>query len=72
MDESIKQAIADELNVDPQSLTPDTRLADIETWDSVMVLSIMVILSEGIGREIGPGEMMRLTTFGDVEKLVAS
>jgi acyl carrier protein len=72
MQEQIKQAIADELNVDLQTLTPDTRLEDIETWDSVMVLSIMVILSEGIGREITPGEMVRLKTFGDVEKLVTS
>jgi acyl carrier protein len=72
MDDRLKETIADDLNVDPQSLTSDTRLEDIETWDSVMVLSLMVILSERMGREITPREMMRLKTFGDIEKLVAS
>ena len=59
-------------NVDPAELNSDTVLASLELWDSVMVLSIMVILSDVLGREITPREMMRLKTFGDIEKLVSS
>lgn len=72
MDDRLKQSIADELNVDPNELQSDTKLQDLEYWDSVMVLSIMVILSEGVGKEISPEEMSRLKTFGDIEALVAS
>jgi acyl carrier protein len=72
MNDELKQAIADELNVEPQELTSDKCLADIETWDSVVVLSLLVILSEGVGKEITPVEMVQLKTFGDIERLVSS
>ena len=72
MDGRLKETIADELNVDPAELNADTVLTSLELWDSVMVLSIMVILSESLGQEILPGEMVRLKTFGDLEWLVAS
>jgi acyl carrier protein len=72
MNEELKQAIATELNVDPAELTSDTRLQDLEYWDSVMVLSMMVIIGESIGKDILPEEMTELHTFGDIEALVAS
>jgi acyl carrier protein len=72
MTEELKQAIAGELNVDPSELTSDKRLQDLEYWDSVMVLSLMVIIGEAVGKDILPDEMIELRTFGDIEALVAS
>ncbi len=72
MNDRLKQTIADELNVDPAELTSDKRLEDLEYWDSVMVLSMMVIIGEAVGKEVAPEEMMQLQTFGDIEALVAS
>ena len=72
MTEELKQAIAGELNVDPAELTSDKRLQDLEYWDSVMVLSMMVIIGESVGKDILPEEMLDLRTFGDIEALVAS
>ena len=72
MTDQLKQAIANELNVDPGELTGDKRLEDLEYWDSVMVLSMMVIIGESVGKEVTPEEMMELRTFGDIEALVAT
>jgi acyl carrier protein len=72
MTEELKQAIATELNVDLSELTSDKRLQDLEYWDSVMVLSLMVIIGEAVGKDILPDEMIELRTFGDIEALVAS
>jgi acyl carrier protein len=72
VNEELKQAIASELNVDPAELTSDKRLQDLEYWDSVMVLSMMVIIGESVGKDILPEEMIDLRTFGDIEALVAS
>jgi acyl carrier protein len=72
MNDSLKQAIADELNVDPVELTSDKRLQDLEYWDSVMVLVVMMIISRSVGKEILPDEMIEVRTFGDIEALVAS
>jgi acyl carrier protein len=72
MDDKLRQKIAGELNVDPAELTTDTRLQDLEYWDSVMVLSLMWIISESVGKEVLPDEMLDIHTFGDIEALVAS
>jgi acyl carrier protein len=72
MNDELKSAIAAELNVDPAELTSDKRLQDLEYWDSVMVLVVMMIISRSVGKEILPEEMIGVRTFGDIEALVAA
>jgi len=71
LNDELKRTIAGELGVDPAELTSDKRLQDFESWDSVMVLVMMVILGNAAGKEILPEEMAELRTFGDIEALVA-
>lgn len=72
MDSKIRESLADVLNVAPDELTRDRVLNDLEGWDSVAVLSVMVVLGEGLGREIAPEDVVRLKTFGDIEDLAAA
>ena len=72
MNEELKNAIAEELQVDPSILTTDKNLADLDGWDSVSALTIMVILGDEIGVPVLPNDMRMLVTFGDVEKLISS
>ena len=72
MNDELKQAIATELNVDPAELTSAKLLQDLEYWDSVMVLVLMVVIGKHVGKEVLPDEMTELRTFGDIEALVAS
>jgi acyl carrier protein len=71
MNDELKQAIADELNVDPDELTGDKKLPDIEDFDSVSLLMLMMIIGKAIGKDVAPDEMTDLQTFGDIEALVA-
>ncbi len=71
MDVSLKQAIADELAVSPTQLASDTVLDDLENWDSVTALTIMVLLSDALGRPVTPARMANLKTFGDIDTLVS-
>lgn len=71
MDAYLKEAIAAELNVDAIELTPGTRLVDLDRWDSVMTLTVMLMVGEAVGKEVGPADVVRLETFGDIEDLVA-
>lgn len=72
MNEELKNILAEELEVDPETLNSDTVLDDIETWDSVIALTIMVVLGDELGVPVSPNEMKNLKTFGDIEQLVAS
>ncbi len=72
MDDGIKQSLAEVLGSTPGALAHDTVLDGLDGWDSVTALSVMVILSEGLGHEITPEEIVRLRTFGDIENLAAA
>ena len=72
MNEELKQAIADELNVDARELTSDKKLPDLEDFDSVSLLMLMMIIGKSVGKDISPDEMANLNTFGDIEALVAA
>jgi acyl carrier protein len=72
VNDQLRQAIADELNVDPDELTSDKRLPDIADFDSVSLLMLMMIIGKAIGKDISPDEMAGLQTFGDIEALVAA
>ena len=72
MNDDLKRAIADELNVDPDELNSDKNHADIEDFDSVRLLMLMAIIGKGVGKEISPDEMADLNTVGDIETLVAA
>jgi acyl carrier protein len=72
MDPSLKQTIADELGEAPDALTSETVLDDLQNWDSVTALTIMVVLSEAVGSPVTPDEIVALKTFGDIETLVAA
>lgn len=68
--DTIKNAIANELGIDASELTTDKLLDDIETWDSVIALTVTVILSDEIGSPVTPGEIKNLKKYGDIENLV--
>jgi acyl carrier protein len=72
MNDELKEEIAHELNIDPDELTSDKKLPDIEDFDSVSILMLMMIIGKHVGKEISPDEMVNLRTFGDIEALVAS
>ena len=71
MNNELLEMIAEVLEVDVSDLTSDVNLEDLEAWDSVAVLSILVILSDETGVQVNPCDMSDLKTFGDIETLVS-
>lgn len=70
MTDGLRQEIAELLNVDVHELVSDRALSEFESWDSVAILSLTVMLSDSLGREITPAEVALCRTIGDVEHLV--
>jgi acyl carrier protein len=68
--EEFKRQIAEELDVEPAALTPETLLADLENWDSVTALTAMVLIEQISSQAVAPEEMAELQTYGDLEDLV--
>jgi acyl carrier protein len=65
----LRAIVASVLEIDPTSLGAETDLNSIDTFDSVSILTLMIMLDEQAGIKISPAEANALRFFGDIEQL---
>lgn len=62
-----KIAILEEaLDLDKNTLTPETVLADLEEWDSLAALSLIVLMDEKCGKKLTGKEAKAFVTVQDI------
>ena len=67
MDNQEKLAALEEImELDEGSLAPETRLEDIEEWDSLSALSFVVLLGDEFNRKISGKEIRAFETIQDM------
>ena len=54
------------LELEPGRLTPETKLEEIESWDSMAALSLIVWLEENHGKSVSGKEIRGLRTVSDI------
>lgn len=59
-------ALEDIMELDEGSLSPETRLEDLEEWDSLSALSFVVLLGDEFGRKISGKEIRAFQTVRDM------
>jgi acyl carrier protein len=58
--------LAEVLMVEPGTLTPETELASLETWDSVSYLSTIVMVDDKLGVALPSEVLNEAKTIGDI------
>lgn len=58
--------IAESVEMEVEQLTQDTVLEDLDTWDSVAVLSIIAVINENFDRYPNATEILGYKTVGDL------
>ena len=62
-----KMALIEEtLDVEEGVLTAETVLADLDEWDSISALTLIVMLDERFNKTITGAEIKALNTVGDI------
>lgn len=62
-----KLALIEEvLDTDESALKPETVLDDVESWDSLSMLSLIAMLDEEFGKTITGKELKALRTVADI------
>lgn len=62
-----KLALIEEiLDVEEGSLTPETRLADVDEWDSIAALSLIVMLDENFEKTVSGAQIKALESVNDI------
>ncbi len=58
--------IEEALDVDEGSISPETVLADVDEWDSIAALSLIVMFDEQFERTINGEQIRALVTIQDI------
>lgn len=62
-----KLALIEEiLDVEEGSLTPETLLADVDEWDSIAALSLIVMLDENFEKTVSGAQIKALESVNDI------
>lgn len=62
-----KLALIEEvLDVEEGSLSPETELADVDEWDSIAALSLIVMLDEKFEKTVSGVQIKALETVNDI------
>ena len=59
-------ALEDIMELDEGTLTPETRLDEIEEWDSLAALSFVVLLGDEFQKKISGAEIRAFLTIQDM------
>ena len=70
--EQLRKIVAQHLEIEPDELQSDTELASIETFDSVSVLGLMIVLDEQAGIQMSLAELGGLRRYGDIEQIAVA
>ncbi|MGD0294794.1 MAG: acyl carrier protein [Terracidiphilus sp.] len=71
MDEhELRKAVAEILEVAPEDLKEENELDSFESYDSTARLSLLVCLSDFIGKPLEPTALDQIRTYGDILTLV--
>ena len=65
MEEKIIRVIAEVLKIDAKNIRRETRIADVEEWDSLMALMVLSRLKEELGVDIPIDKALTMETVSD-------
>ena len=68
--ERIREYLADQLDVDPEKITPDSDIVEDFGADSLYVVDMITTLSDEFGVDIPDEEIENFHTVGDVVQYV--
>ncbi len=64
------ELLADMLELEPDELNEDTVLDDLDEWDSMNALNLIVLIDENFGKTITADVVNSFETIGDVLKIM--
>ncbi len=58
--------IEEALDTQEGALAPETVLDEVESWDSIAVLSLIAMMDDNFGKTLSGSEIKALKTVGDI------
>lgn len=68
---ALTSLLADILGVPAATLNDQTTMADVETWDSLRHIELIVRLEEACGIQLGPDDIVEMVNIGAIRAVLA-
>ena len=72
MEEKVKTIMAGILEVPVDSITEATRMGNVDTWDSLRHMEIIVAIEEAFGLEFAAEDLMEMTSMQDIMRVLST
>lgn len=69
-EKQIVQVIADVLNIPTDQVTPDRAPQNVDGWDSVQHLNLVLAIEQAAGIQLDPEEIEEMQTVGGILEVV--
>lgn len=60
------EQLADMFEIEVSGLTPETKLEELDEWDSLAKLSLIVLMDDEYGKKLTGDEIKQFVTIGDI------
>jgi acyl carrier protein len=67
-----RSVLAQALNIAVEKVHDTARIGELESWDSLAHMRLVLEIEKLLGRELSTGEIVELGSLADVERLLAS
>lgn len=68
--EKVRKLVAEVFQIRESDITLQTNMKDIDSWDSLTHMELIVSLEDEFGIEFTADEIMEMTDVGKIEKIV--
>lgn len=72
MDEKLQEIICDVFRISPESYNAELDSADVEAWDSVLHITLLLTLEQAFGVSFDPTEGAELTSVPAIKAALAN
>ena len=69
-EKQVVQLIANVLNISVDQVTPDRSPQNVEGWDSVQHLNLVLALEQSLGIQLAPEEIEQMQSVGGILNIV--
>ena len=70
MDESIERLVAEVLQIPAATITNDLAMKDLDAWDSLKHMELVISLEQSFGLELTFDEIIRMQSVGEIKRVL--
>ena len=70
LDEKVKAVLAEVLQVPPAIITDDLAMQDVDAWDSLKHMELIVSLENTFGLQLSFDEIVNMQSVGDIKRVL--